>query len=383
VVENESQQHIVEHARAFAEEEIRPYAAEWDEKEALPKNFIIKLAEKKFLTASFPAKYGGLELDPLYHGRLVEQIGKACCSTRVLITVHGSLVGESILRWGTEDQRERWLGEMSSGKKIGAFALSEQGAGSDARSIQTTYKKKGSRFILNGSKQWISFGEIADLYLTLAAGEQGITAFLVEQDFEGVKTKPIRGLLASRASHMAEVEFQSVAVPEENMLGQLGTGFSYVAATALDHGRYCVAWGGLAVAQEALEAMVRFARERSQFGQKIHRFQLIRGMIGDAVAKTQAARALCERAGEMRKIKDPEAIIETAAAKYFASKVAGEVAADAVQIHGAVGCTHRFPVERLYREAKILEIVEGTSQIQQELMANYGLRRYYTHDSRK
>lgn len=376
------QQHIVERARTFAIEEIRPYAAEWDERETLPKNFIKRLAEKKFLTASFPTRYGGLGLDPLHYGRFIEQMGKACFSTRTLITVHASLVGESILRWGTQDQKDRWLWEMSSGEKIGAFALSEPDVGSDARSIRTSYKKEGSRFILNGRKKWISFGEIADFFLTLATGENGISAFLVERNFDGLQVKPIKGLLAGRASHVAEISYTSVAVPEENMVGRLGTGFSYIAGTALDHGRYCVAWGGLAVAQEALEAMVRYARERSQFGKKIYRFQLIQGMIGDAVTQTHAVRALCEKAGEMREKKDPEAITETAVAKYFASKVAMDVTANAVQIHGAAGCTNRFPVERLYREAKILEIVEGTSQVQQELIAKYGLRRYFKHDNR-
>jgi alkylation response protein AidB-like acyl-CoA dehydrogenase len=383
VLEDKDQKQIIDQAKVFAEKEIRPYAGEWDDKEALPKSLVKRLAEKKFLTASIPTKYGGLGLDPLHYGRFVEQIGKACSSTRTLITVHGSLVGETILRWGTQEQKDRWLGEMSSGNKIGAFALSEPDVGSDAQNIQTAYNKKGRCFILDGRKKWISFGQIADFFLTIATGEQGTTAFLVERDFDGVRIKPIKGLLAARASHVAEVSLTSVAVPEENMVGRLGTGFSYIAGTALDHGRYCVAWGGLAIAQEALEAMVRYARERSQFDRKIYSFQLIRGMIGDAVAKTHAARALCEKAGEMRKSDNPEAITQTAIAKYFASTVAMDVAADAVQIHGAAGCTNLFPVERLYREAKILEIIEGTSQIQQELIANFGLRHYAKHDIRK
>ena len=381
--EDSRQEKIVEEVKNFAAKEIRPFAAEADEKGALPKTHIRKLANRKFLSASFPAQYGGLELDPVYYGRLIEEIGKACCSTRALITVQTSLVGESILRWGTEDQRDKWLLKMSSGDKIGAFALSEPDVGSDVKNIQTSYKKKGSRFILDGRKKWISFGEIADFFITLATGDQGITAFIVERDFEGVRTKPIKDLFANKASHVAEIDFKSVDVPEENVLGRLGSGFSFIVGTALDHGRYCVAWGGVAIAQEALEAMVRYARERSQFGKKIHHFQLVRGMVGDAITKIHAARSLCEKAGEMRKNKDPEAITETTIAKYFASRVAMEVTADAVQIHGADGCTNRFPVERLYREAKILEIVEGTSQIQQELIAKYGLRRYFKNVNRK
>jgi hypothetical protein len=272
---------------------------------------------------------------------------------------------------------------MSSGEKIGVFALSEPDFGSDARGIQTSYEKRGSRFILDGRKKWISFGDIADFFVVIAAGEQGITAFIVERDFAGVRSKPIKGMLAGRASHIAELSFKSVEVPEKNILGRLGAGFSYIVGSALDHGRYCVAWGGVAIAQEALEAMVRYARERNQFGKKIYHFQLIQGIIGDTVTRTHAARALCLKAGELRRDKDPHAITETTIAKYFASKVAMEAARDAVQIHGANGCTTRFPAERLYREAKILEIIEGTNQIQQELIAKYGLRRYFRHADRK
>ena len=377
------QKGIVEEARAFAAREIRPHAAEFDEKGVLPKSLILKLAEKRFLSAPFPAEFGGLGLDPVYYGRMIEEIGKACCSTRTLITVHTSLVGETLLRWGTPKQKSTWLPMMASGEKIGVFALSEPEAGSDAREIRTSYAKKGDRFFLNGRKKWVSFGEIADFFLAVARGEQGITAFIVERDFDGVKSRPIQGLLACRASHVAEIELDSVAVPEDNILGKVGSGFEYIVHTALDHGRYCAAWGGLGVAQEALEAMVRYARSRSQFGKKIYNFQLVQGMIGDAITRIHAARALCLKAGEMRKNKDRQSITETIIAKYFASRVAMEVARDAVQVHGAIGCTGEYPVERLYREAKILEIIEGTSQIQQELIAKYGLRKYSRHVNKK
>ncbi|MBN1222112.1 MAG: acyl-CoA dehydrogenase family protein [Candidatus Aminicenantes bacterium] len=377
------QQKIVEQARAFASEEIRPRAAEFDESGNLPKSLIVKLAERKFLSATLPAEYGGLELDPVYYGLFLEEIGKACSSTRTLITVCNSLVGETMARWGTREQKNMWLPKIASGEKIGAFALSEPEVGSDARHVRTFYEQKGNQFVLNGRKKWISIGGIADFFIVIASGEQGITAFIVERQFKGVKTKPIRGLLACRASHVAEIEFDSPVVPEENILGKIGSGFDYIVNTALDLGRYCVAWGGVAVAQEATEAMVCYARRRSQFGKKIYNFQLIQGMIGDAVTRTHAARALCLNAGELRKNKNPQAIIETTIAKYFASMVAMEVARDAVQVHGACGCTSLYPVERLYREAKILEIIEGTSQIQQELIAKYGLRKYFRNVEQK
>jgi alkylation response protein AidB-like acyl-CoA dehydrogenase len=183
--------------------------------------------------------------------------------------------------------------------------------------------------------------------------------------------------LAGRAAHIAELTFKDVEVPAENLLAKEGSGFTYIVNTALDHGRYSIAWGGLALAQEAVEAMVSYSRKRKQFGKKIYSFQLIQGLIGDAITKTHAGRALCMRAGEMRRDNHPSAVIESTIAKYFTSKIAMEIATDAVQVHGGNGCCNSYPVERLFREAKILEIIEGTSQVQQEIIASYGLRQYY------
>jgi alkylation response protein AidB-like acyl-CoA dehydrogenase len=270
---------------------------------------------------------------------------------------------------------------MATGTKIGAFALSEPDVGSNARGVQTTYQKSGNKYVINGIKKWISFGEIADFFLVIASNDTQITAFIVECEFEGIEIRPIKGMLACRASHIAEIEFNNVAVPAENVIGEIGTAFHYIVTHALDHGRYSIAWGGVAVAQEALEAMVSYATTRAQFGKKIYEFQLIRGMIGDAVTKTHAARALCLKAGEMRKKKDPYATTETTIAKYFSSKVAMEVALDSVQVHGGNGCCNSYAAERLFREAKVLEIIEGTSQIQQEIIAKYGLRKYTQHNT--
>lgn len=370
------QKELVEQARCFADEQLRPRAAEFDRSEELPKEVIAAMAERKLLLASLPEEHGGLGLDPVHYGFLTEAIGKACSSAVGLITVQSSLVGETLLRWGSDAMKNKWLPLMASGEKIGAFALSEPEIGSDANSIQTAYKTEGRGFVLNGRKKWISFGDIADLLIVIASCGAEKTAFLVERQAEGLSTFPIRGLLARRASHIAEVELRDVFVPEEKIIGKLGSGFSYVAGTALDHGRYSIAWVGLAIAQEALEAMVTYARKRKQFGKRICEFQLIQGMIGDAVTKIHAARALCIRAGEFRKQGDSDAIIETAMAKYFTSRVAIEVAQDAVQVHGGNGCSDSYPVERLFREAKVLEIIEGTSQIQQQMIATYGLREY-------
>jgi alkylation response protein AidB-like acyl-CoA dehydrogenase len=377
-----AQQKIIAEAKTFTGQEIRPFAAIFEENEALPEDLIGKMARKGYLGATLPEEYGGLGLDPLHYGLLTEEIGKGCASTRALLTVHVSLVGETLLSWGNRDQKEKWLPLLAKGEKIGAFALTEPEVGTDAGSIQTSYRQGKGGFILNGRKKWTTFGDIADVFLVMAACDGKTTAFLVERGFAGVKTTRMRGLLASRAAHIAEIELNGVEVPAENVIGKPGNGFAYVANTALDGGRYSIAWAGVAIAQAALEEMVTYARKRTQFGQKIAKFQLIQGMIADATTQVKAARALCLNTARLRMEKSEEALIETCIAKYFASKVAFKVATDAVQIHGGNGCYNQYPAERLFRESKILEIIEGTSQIQQEIIANYGARKYYHHGTR-
>ena len=371
------QQEIIAEARDFASREIRPFSVQFEENEAIPRELIEKMANKGYLGASFPKTYGGLEMEPVLYGLFTEEIGKACSSTRALLTVHTSLVGETILRWGTEEQKKKWLPLMVQGKKIGAFGLTEPETGTDAKSVQTNYRKEGEKYIINGTKKWITLGTIADFFIIITRGDNENTAFIVEREMPGVQTIPIKGLLAGRSDHIALIELKDVEVPAENVLGKEGSGFTYIVNTALDHGRYSIAWGGLGLAQEALESMISYSRKRSQFGKKIHSFQLIQGMIGDAVTKIHAGRALCLRAGELRAKSDSMAAMETTIAKYYTSKIAMEITTDAVQVHGGNGCCNRFPVERLFREAKILEIIEGTSQVQQEIISSFGLRQYY------
>lgn len=375
---SEYQLSIVKEVRGFVEERIRPFAAEFEEKEAVPKKLIMDMAVKGYLAASFPREYGGLNLDPVHYGLFTEEVGKGCCSVRGLITVHTSLVGEALLRWATEEQKRRWLPDMAKGEKLAAFALTEPGVGTDAQSVQTSYYRSSNGFVINGVKKWITFGDVADVFMVIATNGKDISAFMVEKEFPGVSTKPIKGLLASKASHIAEVVFDNVEVPLDNMIGSEGIGFTYIVNTALDHGRYSIAWAGVAIAQEAIDAMVAYARSRSQFGKKLYNYQLVEAMIGDAVTKVHAARALCRQAGDMRKNNLDDAMINTNIAKYFSSKIAMEVTVDAVQLHGANGCYNKYPVERLFREAKILEIIEGTSQVQQQIIAKYALKRYFS-----
>jgi len=371
------QQAILDEFRDFVRKEIKPYATELDAEGKYPTRLIKKLAARKYLTPTFPQQYGGLALDPIHYGQFIEEIGKACSNTRTLISIQTSIIGETILRWGTESQKKHWLAAIASGEKIAAFALTEPEIGSDARNVQSSYSKRGNEFVINGRKKWISFGGLADFFIVVAHNEAGISAFIVEKERKGIKTIRIKGMMAGRAAHIAEIELRNVQIPQANLLGNEGGGFSFVVNTSLDHGRYSVAWAGIGLAQAGIEAMVRYARTRTQFGKKIHNFQLIQGIIGDAVTSVHAARALCLNAGRMRIAKNPDAISETMIAKYFASRVAVRVASDTIQVHGGDGFCSAYPAERIYREAKVLEIIEGTTQIHQEFIAKYGLRKYH------
>ncbi|MGC5775204.1 acyl-CoA dehydrogenase family protein [Paenibacillus pabuli] len=369
---------LLDEAEHFVSEEIRPRTLEIENVDHFPKSLIGKLADKRLLTANIPEKYGGAGLNAVEYGKFTEIIGKVCSATRTLITVHASLVSETIRKWGNTHQKEEWLPKLSKGTAIGAFALSEPGTGSDAKNIATTYRRAGNKYILNGVKKWISFGEISDLYLTFAKEENNgqITAFIVERAYPGVKTTPIKGMMVGKGTHLATIAFEDVQVPEDNIIGKVGSGFSYIANYALDHGRYSVAWAGVAIAQAALEEMVRYSKQRKQFGTAICNSELIQRLVADSATKVSAARMLCIRAGELRDAKDAEAVIATATAKYFAAETANQVAANAVQVLGANGLHQDFRTERLFREAKALEIIEGSSQILQLTIAKHVLSQY-------
>ncbi len=377
-MDNDYQKSILIKATEYAERVIRPQAGEFDRKEFLPREIIDSMASLGLLGAAIPQKYGGLGLDPLYYGQLTEIIGKVCSSTRSLLTVHTSLVGETLVKLANPAQRERFLPDLARGTKLACFALSEPNTGTDASSVKTTYKKIGDVFILNGRKKWITFAGIADLFLVIAADEETnkVSAFLVDAKMPGIEVIPMSGLLGNRAAYTAEIVFNNVEVAEGNVLCNLGEGFSFVVNTALFYGRYSIAWAGLAIGQAALEEMVSYARKREQFGEKIGKFQLVQGIIADAVTQVHAARALCNKAGEAFLAGDDSAVMDTNIAKYFTSKIAHKVASDAVQIFGGNGFWNQYPVERLFRESRLLEIIEGTSQIQQVMIANYGMRKY-------
>lgn len=374
---NSDEKQFIDKVSHFVNQEIRPNAQEIEQRQGLTHNLIRKLAKIGCLGVSIPKEYGGLNFNPLTYGFFTEIIGKGCCATRSLITVHSSLVSHTLLRYGNAIQKNLWLPDLVAGEKIAAFALSEPNFGSDAKSISTSYHSSSQSYVLNGHKKWITMGAIADLFLVFAKCNNLVSAFIVDRQLSGITVTPINEIMAGRGTHLAEITFEDVVVPKENLLLQEGTGFSYIANYALDHGRYSIAWGGTAIAHEALDAMVSYARTREQFGKKLFNFQLIQGLIGDSATKYYASRALCIEAGLMRNQNHPEASIKTTTAKYFSSKIANEITSDALQVHGANGFHPNYVVERLFREAKVLEIIEGTSQIQQQMIADAALRDHF------
>ncbi len=354
--------------RHFSDHEIRPYAAEADRQEHLPDPVVRSLLRCRYLGAILPEEWGGLGIDMVAYGLLHEEIGRACSSTRSLMTVH-DMVAHAVLRCGSPAQRNRWLPRFATGDGLAAFAVSESEAGSDVRAVEATAERRAGGYVLTGTKKWITGGQLADVYLVLARLDGRHTAFLVERAQPGVSITPIAGMLGLRAAMLADVRFEACELPPESLLGRSGFGVESVVQTALDLGRYTVAWGAVGIGQACVEASLRHADTRRQFGVPLREHQLIRQLIADMVTNVTAARLLCLEAGTLRDASFPSSVSQTLIAKYFAARAAMRAAVDAVQIHGAHGCSAACPAQRYMRDAKIMEIIEGSNQIQQLLIA--------------
>lgn len=365
---SEAQQEARRSYRSFAAEALAPHAGRWEREERIPPEVITALRERGYLGAILPEEVGGGGLDPVTYGLLTEELGRGCSSVRSLLTVH-DMAGVATLRWGSPSLRREVVPRLARGELLGAFALSEPEVGSDARRVQTRARREGDDWVLDGRKKWITYGQIADLFVVLAQAEEGPTAFLVPGDAPGLSRQPIRGLMGTAASMLAELTFDGCRVGADHLVGRPGFGFSHVIATGLDQGRYSVAWGAVGIAEAALEAAREYTAGREQFGGALHQHQLVRRKLTEMLAQTRAARLLCYRAGYLRRIGDPGAVPETMLAKYYASRAAVRVAADAVQLHGANGLSSDFPVARYFRDSRVLEIIEGSSQILQHALA--------------
>jgi hypothetical protein len=357
--------------RAFVEQEITPNAGQFDRDGYLPATLLRELAAQNYFGAALPSEWGGRGLDAIGYGLLNEEIGRGCSSVRSVLTVH-HMAAQAILKWGTARQREHWLPKLSAGQAVAAFGLTEANVGSDAQHVETSAKHVGESYVLNGQKRWITAGQVADLFLVFAQCDGRPSAFLVEKESPGLTVEATGGLLGVRASMLASLEFKDCPVPQENLVGKVGFGFSHVAAEALHLGRYGVAWGCVGIAQACLDACLRYTNERKQFGRLLKDHQLIRRLVSDMMTNVRAARLLCIQAGYAREQGAQSVFVDTMIAKYFASRSAAQAAHDAVQIHGANGCSDEYPAARYFRDAKIMEIIEGSNEIQQLTIAEYG-----------
>jgi len=356
--------------RRFARENVEPHSARMDREEVLVPEVLEALRATRFLCPNAPTSSGGLGLDHLSLGLLLYELGRVSTATAALVAVQ-TMVMRSLLRWGDPDQIATFVPDLAQGRRISAFALSEPAVGSQASAVTTRVKLAGDRYVMSGHKKWITAGQIADWLLVFANDEAGPAAWMVHAEDHGVSRRPIGGMLGQRGAMLAEIVLQDCELPVDRRIGKEGAGIRYVAAHALELGRYGVGWMGTGLAQACLDAALEYAAQRSQFDKKLDEHQLIRRKISNMSTDVTAAKLMCVHVGRLLDAHDPRSVTEAAMAKYFTSRVAGRAASEAVQVHGAVGCSAESHVERLFRDARILEIIEGTTEIQQILLSKH------------
>ncbi|MCR4397829.1 MAG: acyl-CoA dehydrogenase family protein [Firmicutes bacterium] len=366
--------------RDFAGKEIAPRIKDLDRAQTFDRNILKQMAELGILGICVPEKYGGGGMDYISLGLACEELEYVDTSLRVILSVHVALNSLTLLTWGSEEQKQKYLVPQAKGEKIATYALTEPNAGSDAVGIQTYAKLEGDRYILNGEKMWISLADVADNFITFAWTDRekqkkrdhsGMSAFIVERGMKGLNTATIHGKLGIRAGNTGSISFSDVEVPRENLLGKEGEGFK-IAMFAIDQGRYTVAAGATGLVRACLDASVKYAHERQAFGVEIGHHQLIKEMIAGMARDYDAARLLWMRAGWLKN-QGMRNTRETALAKWFACDASERAAADAVQIHGAYGYSDEYPAERFYRNCKGAVIYEGAREIQKLLHGDYAL----------
>ncbi|GEN54792.1 MULTISPECIES: acyl-CoA dehydrogenase [Halobacillus] len=363
----EEQEMLRKMVRDFAKNEVEPTAAERDEEERFDREIFNKMAELGLTGIPWPEEYGGIGSDFVSYVIAVEELSRVCASTGVTLSAHISLASWPIYKFGTEEQKKKYLTQLASGEALGAYALSEPGAGSDVSSMRTQAKLDGDHYVLNGSKVWITNGGVADIYVVFAKtdpneGNRGISAFIVEKDTPGFTTGKKEKKLGIRSSPTTELIFEDCKIPKENLLGEEGKGFK-VAMMTLDGGRNGIAAQAVGIAQGALDESVNYAKEREQFGKPIAHLQGISFKLADMATEIEASRLLTYQAAYLESEGLPYSKA-SAMAKLFAGDTAMKVTTEAVQVHGGYGYTKDYPVERYMRDAKITQIYEGTQEIQ-------------------
>lgn len=367
--------------REFAEKEVKPLAVEVDETEEFPRATVEKMAKAGFMGIPIPKEYGGQGCDVLTYAMCVEELAKVCGTTAVIVSAHTSLCCDPILTYGTEEQKQKYLPDLASGKKIGAFGLTEPGAGTDAQGQQTKAVLEGDEWVLNGSKIFITNGKEADVYVIFAitgvVEKRGrmtkeISAFIVEKGTPGFTFGTKEKKMGIRGSSTYELIFTDCRIPKENMLGQQGKGFG-IAMHTLDGGRIGIAAQALGIGEGALERTIAYVQERKQFGRAIGAFQNTQFQLADMATKAQAAQYMVYKAtctkDQYTKDHKTSYNVEAAMAKLYAAEMAMEVTTKAVQLHGGYGYTREYEVERMMRDAKITEIYEGTSEVQRMVIS--------------
>ena len=358
--------------REFAENEVKPLAAEVDEEERFPIETVEKMAKIGIMGIPIPKQYGGQGSTNQIYGMAVEELSRVCATTGVIVSAHTSLCMNPILEYGTEEQKMKYLPKLASGEWIGAFGLTEPNAGTDAAMQQTMAVDAGDKWILNGTKIFITNASYANVFIVMAMtdksqGTRGISAFIVEKGFKGFSIGKKEKKMGIRGSATCELIFENCEVPKENLLGELGKGFK-IAMQTLDGGRIGIAAQALGIAQGAMDETVKYTKERKQFGKAIAAFQNTQFQLANLETKVQAARLLVRQASYKKDMHLPYSV-DAAMAKLFAAETAMEVTTKAVQLHGGYGYTREYPVERMMRDAKITEIYEGTSEVQRMVIA--------------
>ncbi|HUQ05673.1 MAG TPA: acyl-CoA dehydrogenase [Kofleriaceae bacterium] len=369
----EEQLAVQKTARDFAQGEVLPKAAEIDKEHRHPAELVARMAELGFLGIAIPEQWGGSGMDHVSYVLAMEEISRACASTGVIMSVNNSLVCDPINRYGTDAQKQQWLVPLAAGKKLGCFALSEPEAGSDSAAQRTTAVRDGNEWVLSGVKNWITNGPVANVAVLFAMtdrslGNKGISCFIVPMDWKGVKCGPPDDKLGIRGSKSCQIFLDDVRLPAEHLLGEIGTGFK-IAMGTLDGGRIGIAAQAVGIGRAALEDSLAYAQTRKTFGKPIAQHQAIQFKLADMATEIEAARLLTLRAAWLKEHKQPFNK-EAAMAKLFASDVANKAAREAIQIFGGNGYVTEYPVERHFRDAKITEIYEGTSEIQRLVIAN-------------
>ena len=368
----EDQRMIRDTARAFAREQLAPNAAQWDLEGALPETVITQMGELGLLGMVVPEAWGGSYTDYVAYALAIEEIAAGCASTSTMMSVHSSVGCGPILKYGTPEQQQAWLPDMAAGRKIGAFCLTEPQAGSEAHNLKTRAVLQDGKWILNGTKQFTTNGRIASVAIVFAVtdpdqGKRGISAFIVPTDSPGFIVGQPEKKMGIRASDTCPITLENCTIPEANLLGRRGEGLK-IALSNLADGRIGIAAQAVGIARAALEASIRYASERVQFGKPIRDHQSVANMLADMATRLNAARMLVLHAARMRSA-DMPCLSEASQAKLFASETAEQVCSHAVQIHGGYGFLEDYPVARHYRDARITQIYEGTSEVQRMVIA--------------